>query len=146
MGMFVALGSNVLAQTVPATLQAALLKKIFSFDKSLSGKAAIDVVVIGSADDVVAALNAVGMKAKSGSEVGGDVVYVAAGATPPKAASAKAGILSVSASTAFVEKGQVSVAIGLEDGKPKIYVNLGQLKAEKHELSADLLKLAKIIQ
>ena len=144
--LILAAWSSAAAQTVPAPLQAALLKKIFTFDKALSGKASVEVVVIGSADDIVAALKGAGMDAKAGNAVGGDVVYVAAGAPSHKAATAKTSTLSVSGSSALAESGQVSVAVGLEDGKPKIYVNLGQLKAEGHELSADLLKLAKIIQ
>jgi hypothetical protein len=132
--------------TVPLNLQGVLIKKILGFDKALSGKSAPQVTVIGGGDDIVSALNAAGLSAKAGSEVAGDAVYVAPGATAPKAASAKAGILSISGVAAMAEKGQVSVAIGSEGGKPKILVHLGQLKAEGHELSADLLKLAKVIQ
>lgn len=145
-GVFAVLSVQLAAQSVPAPLQAALLKKIFSFDKSLSGRNDIVVVVIGGAADIVSALNGVGIKAKAGTAADGDVVYIAAGATPPKAATAKAGILSVSGTSAFAEGGQVSIAIGIEDGKPRIFVNMNQLKAERHELSADLLKLAKVIK
>ncbi|MBI2418526.1 MAG: DUF4154 domain-containing protein [Ignavibacteriales bacterium] len=145
-GLFAAISMQAAAQTVPAPLQAALFKKILSFDKTLAGKSDIEVVVIGGAADIISALNGVGIKAKAGSAAEGDVVYVAAGATPPKAATAKAGILSVSGSSAFAENGQVSVAIGIEDGKPKIFINMNQLKAERHEFSADLLKLAKVIK
>ena len=44
------------------------------------------------------------------------------------------------------EDGNVAIGIGVEGGKPKIIVNLKQLKAEGQELSADLLKIAKVIQ
>ena len=131
---------------VPINLQAVLIKKILGFDKALSGKSAVEVTVIGGGDDIVSALNAAGLSAKAGSGVAGDVVYVAPTAAAPKAATAKAGVLSISGVAGLAEKGQVSVAIGSEGGKPKIIVHLGQLRAEGHELSADLLKLAKVVQ
>jgi hypothetical protein len=131
------------AQTVPANLQAALFKKIFSFDKALSAKATVDVVVIDG-DDVAAAMKAAGINAASGSSAGGDVTYF--GSAPAKAATAKAGILSISGTASHAEKGLVSIALTVEDGKPKIVVNMVQLKAEGHEISADLLKIAKVIQ
>jgi len=136
----------VAQEAVPLNLQAVLIKKILGFDKALSTKPAPQVTVIGGGDDIVSALNAAGLSAKAGSEVAGDAVYVAPGATAPKAASAKAGVISLSGVPGLAEKGQVAVGIGSEGGKPKIIVHLGQLKAEGHELSADLLKLAKVVQ
>ena len=44
-----------------------------------------------------------------------------------------------------VESGKASVGVGLKDGKPEIIVHMGQLKAEGHDISADLLKLARVI-
>jgi len=141
-------GAKAVAQEmpVPVPMQAALLKKILSFDKALAGKGSISVVVMGGGGEIVSAFNGVGLAATSSSSVGGDVVYVGPGAPAPKAATAKAGILSVSGVPSNAEKGLVSIALDVEGGKPKIVVNLAQLKAEGHELSADLLKLAKVIQ
>ena len=55
-------------------------------------------------------------------------------------------ILSISGVPELAEKGEVSVALGIENDKPKIIVNLERAKSEGHQLSADLLKLAKIIK
>jgi hypothetical protein len=131
---------------VPSLVQAALLKKIFTFDKALSGKSTLEITVLGAGNDIVSALKSVGMNVTSGDAVEGDVVYFGPGAAAQKSSSAKAGVLSVSGIPSNAEKGLVSVALGIEDGRPKIIINKTQLKAEGHELSADLLMLARIIE
>jgi hypothetical protein len=55
-------------------------------------------------------------------------------------------LLSISGLPELVESGKVSVAIGVESGKPKIMVNMTQTDAEGHEFSAQLLKLARVIE
>ena len=133
---------------VPANLQAALFKKIFSFNKTLTAKGNVEVAVIGSgADEVVSAFKDAGVNAKAASDIGGaSVVYVMPGAASPKAQSAAKGVLSISGVTSYVENGSVAIGLGVEGGKPKIIINMAQLKAEGQDLSADLLKIAKVIQ
>lgn len=138
---------------VPLNLQAALFKKIFSFDKTLQASGNSEVIVLsadGTGNDVVSAFSAAGVSAKlvQGTSVpdGAGVVYVMPGTPSPKQQTAQKKVLSISGVTAFVESGQVAVGLGTEGGKPKIIVNLSQLKAEGHELSADLLNIAKVIQ
>jgi hypothetical protein len=131
---------------IPPQVQAALLKKIFSFDKALSMKTAIDITVIGGGNEILSALKNAGLNAVSGNTADGDVVYVGSESSATKASTTKAGILSVSGIPANAENGSVSIALGVEGGKPKIIINMVQLKAEGHELSADLLMLARIIQ
>ncbi|MGE5431380.1 MAG: YfiR family protein [Syntrophomonadaceae bacterium] len=146
---------NVYSQdmAVPVNLQAALFKKIFTFDKTLQAKGSLEVVVLsgdGAGDEIVTAFKGAGVNAKAvkGSQPpnGAAVVYVMPGVSAPKQACAQKGVLSISGVTSNVESGKVSISLGLEGGKPKIIVNLGQLKAEGQELSADLLKIAKVIQ
>jgi hypothetical protein len=146
---------NVYSQEmpVPVNLQAALFKKIFAFDKTLQSKGSVEVIVLsgdGSGDDVAAAFKASGVNARAvkGGQVpaGASVVYVMPGVTPPKQACAQKGVLSISGATSYVESGRVSIGLGLEGGKPKIIIHIGQLKAEGQELSADVLKIARIIQ
>ena len=136
------------AQDVPANLQAALFKKIFAFDKTLQSKG-IEVAVLGGGDDIVSAFKEAGVnvKAASGSQVPGgvSVVYVV-GAASTKQQTASKGILSISGDVSNVESGKVAIALGIEGGKPKIIINMAQLKAEGQELSADLLKIARVIQ
>jgi hypothetical protein len=137
---------------VPVNLQAALFQKIFMFNKTLQAKG-IEVAVL-SADDsgneVASAFNAAGINAKvvKGGSVpaGVTVVYVMPGVSTPKEHCAKNGIFSISGVGANAENGGVAIGIGVEGGKPKIIVNAAQLKAESQEVSADLLKIAKVIQ
>jgi hypothetical protein len=55
-------------------------------------------------------------------------------------------LLTISGLPSFAEQGHVSVSIGKKDDRPQIIVNLSRLKTEEHDLSADVLKLAKIIR
>jgi len=143
------ISASLQAQDLPANLQAALFKKIFAFDKTLESKQ-IEVVVLGSGDGIVAAFKEAGISAKavSGNQLpaGVNVVYVNQGVTATKSQSASKGVLSISGTVSLVENGQVAIGLCVEGGKPKIVVNLPQLKAEGHEIAADLLKIAKIIQ
>lgn len=138
---------------VPATLQAALFKKIFAFDKTVQAKGSTDVVILssgGSADEIVSAFNSAGISTKvvSGNQVpsGANIVYVMPGVASPKQQCAQKKVLSISGVSSYAESGKVSIGLDVEGGKPKIIVNMAQLKAEGQELSSDLLKLAKVIQ
>lgn len=133
---------------VPVNLQAALFKKIFAFDKTLTAKGNIEIAVIGDgADEVVSAFKNAGINAKAAEQIGeASVAYVMPGTASIKSQSAAKGVLTISGVTSFVESGNVAVGIGVDGGKPKIVINMSQLKAESQELSADLLKIAKVIQ
>ena len=150
---------NVIAQDmpVPTDLQAALFKKIFSFDKTLSGLPKVLILYsdgsAGVKDQLIKSFSSVGITAAGvtadqlgGSMNSGTVVYVAPGVISPNSQFSNKKVLSITGVTSYVESGKVSVGIGTEGGKPKIIVNISQLKSEGHELSVDLLKLAKIIQ
>jgi len=53
-------------------------------------------------------------------------------------------ILSVSGDISLIESGKVSVVVGVEDKKPKVYVNLNQLKLENQQFPADFLDLPQV--
>ncbi|HVO73605.1 MAG TPA: YfiR family protein [Ignavibacteriaceae bacterium] len=144
------INTRIFPQEVPAGLQAALFNKIFAFDKTLQVKGNIEVAVLGSGDEIAAAFKSAGINVKS---VGGDqvpsgvsVVYVSSGVPSTKQQTSSKGILSISGVASYAEEGKVAIGIGTEGGKPKIIINLAQLKAEGHEVSADLLQIAKVIQ
>lgn len=150
----------VAAMPVPVHLQAAIFKKIFSYDRSLaSGNAKVLVVqpdgAPGQRDEVVRAFTENGIKASATraadvrKDIGGaTVVYllpgVDAGAIAPLCASGK--VLSVTGDSAIYQGGGAAVAIGIAEGKPKIMVNLKRLRADGHELSGELLKLAQVTE
>lgn len=147
--------ANISAQemAIPANVQANLFKKIFSFNKTLTAKGNIEVAVLsggGSGDVMVSAFKEAGVNAKavSGEQVpaGATVVYLMPGVNPQKQQYASKGVLSICGSSIDVEDGKISIGLGLEGGKPKIIVNMGQLKAEGQELSADVLKMAYVIK
>lgn len=146
---------NTFAQdmAVPPNLQAALFKKIFTFDKTLAAKGDFEVAVLsgsGSGDAMVKAFKDVGVNAKafSGNQVpaSASVVYLMPDVEPTKQVYASKGILSVTGSSFAVEDGKVSIGLGLENNKPKLIINATQLKAEGHELPMEVLKLAIVVK
>lgn len=55
-------------------------------------------------------------------------------------------ILTITGVPEYVENGTLTISLGLKkNNKPEIIVNLNSMRAEKHELSSQLLKLSKII-
>ena len=157
----VAQASLAESMPVPAKVQAAILKKILVYDKSLQGKEGrIKLVVVGGekalADEIASAFREVGVtvdEAKVDELLGklddATIVYVMPGVptAPVKRVLAEKKALSVTGLPTMVEKGDVAVGIGLrDDGKPQIIVHLLQLKAEGHEFSAEMLKLAKVVR
>jgi hypothetical protein len=146
---------------VPAKMQMAIFKKVFLYDRTLAGKP-VQVLVVhnGMRPDELqellasfrwAEISAVPVHAHDLPEkIGeGSVAYIAPGVVPaafmgPCAAHE---VLSISGLPALAQQGSVSIAIGAGgDGKPEILVHRGRLKAEKHDISAELLKLARILQ
>ena len=136
-----------------ASVQANLFKKIFAFDKTLTSKGNVEVAVLsgsGSGEAMAAAFKQVGVNAKaiSGDQVpaGASVVYLMPGVNAQKQQYATKGVLSICGSSINVEDGKISIGLGLDGEKPKIIVHMGQLKAEGHELSTDVLKMAYVIK
>lgn len=156
MFLLIIFSSLTIAQemAVPVNLQAALFKKIFGFNKTTGGNPKVLVLFndasAGVKDQVIAAFKEAGLDVTAAKDAGGatagSVVYVCPGVPSPKSVTSKVGALSISGVGAYAENGSVAVALGTEGGKPKIIVNMAQLKAENQEMSADLLKMAKVIQ
>ncbi|WP_159020040.1 YfiR/HmsC family protein [Algibacter sp. L3A6] len=55
-------------------------------------------------------------------------------------------VLSVTATTRFVEEGEISLGFGIENNKPKILVNLTSLDMEGQSFSSDILRIGKIFK
>jgi hypothetical protein len=63
-----------------------------------------------------------------------------------RALAVKRKVLCISGFPALVLAGQASIGVDKKpDGKPQILVHLPRLKAEGHELSADVLRLARVV-
>jgi hypothetical protein len=146
--------------------QCTMFKRIFSYDKHLRDSERIIVIVVGTTrrgPDVVAAVQSFrenGMfpaavtvdmlsdTLTSTLERASTAVYVLPGVDYDAVAEfvATQGFLSVSGIPSLAEQGQVSVSVDLAAGRPQVVVNMPRLKSEGHELSAELLKLARIIR
>ncbi len=142
---------------IPPDLQVSIFKKVFGFDKAFQTGSLKLVVVFNDSsaaakDQLVKAFQNSGIAATavreeqlSSSLSGVNVLYVSPG-VQSKQICQKNGILSITGTPSLVESGEASVGLSVLDNKPKIIVHLKQLKAEGHELSANLLQLAKLIQ
>lgn len=137
---------------VPVNVQAALFKKIFCFDKTLQSKGNFELVILSGNESPEAVANAfrnIGVNTKTikGNHppAGTSVVYVMPGVSSPNRQCAQNNILSISGEISGVESGNVSIGLCIEGSKPKIVIHLGQLKAEGHEVSSQLLGIARLI-
>jgi hypothetical protein len=137
--------------SIPPKIQAAFYSKIFAnFDPVLKGKNPVFCVVVYDTDqeknEMVAAFQEVGFivrAVKSSQPIGeADIAYFA-GKTKVSGVQGK-NIVSVSNSIAQVESGGAVMGLGLENGKPKIHINLNAAKTLGRSYPAALLKLAKV--
>ena len=53
-------------------------------------------------------------------------------------------VLSICGNPDYVEEGNISIAIGVEQDKPKVHINLGVLQSEKKDVSAALLRISTV--
>ncbi len=143
---------------VPPELQAAIFQKIFSYDRVLSPSTPPRVLIAFSSDSVklkdrlLKAFEDAGITASAQPEAelksmsGVNVLYVATEGKSFKQLCQENSVLSITGFPSLVEKGEVAVGLAVsEDNKPKIVVHRKQLKAEGHELGANLLRLARLI-
>ncbi len=140
---------------VPATLQAAIFKKVITLDRTLAARQSAKILVVhtgSGAEEVVGAFKAAGLTASPVAEgqlaaqIGqADILYLMPGTGSAAQLAKSKGVLTLTGVPGTVESGKASVGVGLKDGKPEIIVHMGQLKAEGHDISADLLKLARVI-
>lgn len=157
-------GVPILAESmpVPAKVQAAILKKILVYDKALQGKSGIRFLLVGAeknaavSEEIAEAFKELGIATSAiradelASKLNDSTVaYLLPGTASAlvKKACIDKGALSVSGQPSYAENGEVSVSIGVrEDGKPLIIIHLAELKAQGHDFSAELLKLAKVVR
>jgi hypothetical protein len=154
------------AEMVDPERQGAMFKRVFSYDKDLRGSEKIVVIVVGETktggaiEKVASVFREKGMfpAAVTTADLTDDltatlspsstVIYVMPGVayeTVKGFAQAK-GFLSISGVRALAENGHVSVSVDVAGDRPEIVVNLAQLQSERHELSAELLNLARVIR
>ena len=163
-----ALAAPVAAEEMPvdSVQQCTMFKRIFSYDKHLRNTDNIVVLVVGQTSDgadvesVAAAFRGKGMYPVNVTVESLDadltatlspqstVVYVMPGVdyTTVVDFAASRGFLTVSGLPSLAETGKVSVSVDVSGGRPRVVVNMARLGAEGHEISAELLKLARVIR
>lgn len=140
---------------VPVKLHVAMLAKVLTFNKSLKGQPKIVVLFTDATvpikDEALKSFAALGMtatalKADQLSKYAGDanVVYSAAKEIPIQKFAQDNGLFSITGIPALVENGIAAMSVGTEAGRPKLFVNMTQLKAQKQDVSSEVLKLCKV--
>lgn len=147
---------------VPATLQAAILGKVLRYDRSLQdAKVPLHVLIAyretlpdfttelvdGLAATKVTA-EAVEVSRLKDRLVDLTVVYLSPGVDAAALATASKGrtVLFVTGVPSWVRAGHAALGIDSKGGKPKLIVNQARLRTSGHQLSADLLRLAEIVE
>jgi len=144
---------------VPADIQVVIFKKVFAYVRTLSPGSSPQVLILyddgstGFMDEVRKAFGQVRIEAIPVQEADlsnrireGSVVYVATPRGSFRQIFQKNRLLSITGLPQLVERGDVSIGLALQDSKPKILVNMSQLRAEGHEVASNLLQLAQLIQ
>lgn len=155
-GVFLTLALQVQAG-VPLDTQVAIFKKVIKFDSTLEGMDPIPVLVVRGADaaiakDVSDTLKGAGfgtaiVDATSFSKAKGaaKVVYFCPDALD-SATGLPPGVLSLCGSPEAVEANAIALGVELLDGKPKLVVSLAAYTASGHDISGQVLGLARIIR
>jgi TonB family protein len=149
---------------VSAVLQAETFAKIFSFDRKLGEIGSVQVLLprpepIGGWGAPFEALHqafaALGIAARPvamgelATELGSSTVVYLVPETATEAVLAAitaAGALSISGSPELAEAGKASVSVDTAGGRAEIVIHLARLGMEQHELSAQLMRVARVIR
>jgi hypothetical protein len=146
---------------VPINLQVEIIKRMFSYDKAVAHEARPVVFVVHQEegpmkpDEVVKAFEVVGLvsiavrrDALASQVQTPSAVYLVPGVDPSTVRQycTEKRALSISGIPELAESGSVAVSIGEENSRPQIIVHMKRLQDEGHSFSAQLLRLARVIQ
>ena len=149
---------NLAAQQmmVPENIQAALLDKILPFAPRLADEATIKLLIVYDpgtrtlAERQAAAMSPrwqvdLVLEQNSATQIQEyDVVYFYKASKPLLEACKEHKVLSVSGNRELAENGSVSLAIGLANDKPRLFVNISSLRAEEHNFSPEVQRIASV--
>lgn len=143
-------------KSVPENIQAALLPKILKFNPTFDHKQKIRMLIVydnfsqSSKNELIKELSVI-MDTKAvltpdleRNIADFDLVYFMPGLQKLASMCKEKGVLSVAGISEYVENGQVSLAFGVLNDKPKIYVNLTSLEKEGQSLSSEILRISKV--
>lgn len=143
---------------VPENIQAALLPKVLKFNTNFAEKKTIRMLIVYdnnsrlNKDKFIKELRgtieitAILENEIESSIANCDLVYFMPGIEDKYEICKRYKVLSVTGISQYVEKGDMSLAFGIQNNKPKIFVNLTSLEREGQNLSSDILRIAKIYQ
>jgi hypothetical protein len=141
---------------MPVNIQAALLTKVLKFNSHLAEKSLIHMLIVyngtskSSKDELLAQLDkSIEAKGISPEEIeqnikNTDVVYFMPGLQEKSKICKANKVLTITGISKYVEEGDISIALGILNDKPKIFINVTSLKSEEQNLSSDLLRIAKV--
>ncbi|GJQ63316.1 MAG: hypothetical protein SCALA702_23690 [Melioribacteraceae bacterium] len=146
----------------PATpgIQAIMFSKIFSYVRTINGDEGYSVLVVyenvsNYPQSIVESFSNEGIKVIVTSmddlpdlAVNPDIVYL------PKGLSAGSiekinqlpNKLFITGNPDYVFKGKATLGVGLEDERIKIYINLKLLEGKEHQVSSELINLARVVE
>ena len=142
---------------VPAKFQAVLFKRIFAYERVLKAQPSVRVLLASessAASELQREFEAVGVSAhlmapdEARVQLSPDtVLFLFPDSSPAlRELALKRKVLCISGYPALVLEGKASIGVDRKpDGKPQILVHPKRLKAEGHELSADVLRLARVV-
>ncbi len=154
------------AEMIDPARQGDMFKRIFSYDKDLRESEKIVVIIVGETRSGPEVGKVAGVFRERGlfpavvttADLTEDltstltpqsaVLYVMPGIAydQVKDFAEKKGFLSISGVSTLAEAGHVAVGVGVQGGKSEIVVNMPRLTTERHELSSELLNLARVIR
>jgi len=146
-------GQNVL---IPENIQAALMEKALKFNTRLADKTDISMLIIHDENSRVSAERqsrtsnsawsvTLSMDILSVGDLEAyDLVYFMPGTEKQARECKKHKVLSDTGISAYVEQGLISIAFGLRNDKPRIFVNISSLKAEGHSFSSEILRIMQV--
>lgn len=141
---------------IPENIQGALLEKALKFNTRLSQETNISMLIIYSENSQVSAERqrravsshwtvSMALDVTSVTDLSAyDLVYFMPGTEKQALSCKEYDVLSVSGTSLSVEQGLVSMAFGLQNDKPRIFVNISSLKAEGHSFSSEILRIMQV--
>ena len=158
---FCAVPKKVLPQQmqIPARIQAATFSKIFKYDTQLRDINPLKILIVydsrsrSAKDELMEAFKNASLEVESAVSAEltrkintADVIYFMPGLETNSSACKTHKKLSIAGMAKSAESGDVSVALGLVNNKPRLFVNMSSLLNEEHDLSANVLKISQVLR
>ncbi len=142
---------------IPMRIQAALFAKIISHDNSLKDKDKVRLLVVYDNSTSKLKDECLNVFRKASFEVGCstveklstnisnyDVIYFMPNLTYLASSYRDYKKLSIAGVSKSTEKGEITIGLGLVQDLPRVFINISTLEKEGHDLSPNILQIAKV--